>query len=202
MGANSIRLADGNFFPSKVEPTHLKKHKVSRRRVHTDASLNTQAEKNLDTVGYSHCYEVKNPETDVPEFNHGTAKVPHNNSSLIAELLGMLFVLEKAKKADNLEIFCDNMDAVDLFNYVLKGKKATNVLANPSIMRILKKLEKYQGRNICATWERGHSGNPYNSLADHLARMGRRMKQQELNSYYKNAQETLGKRIFRELAIA
>lgn len=202
MGANSIRMANGSYFPATVEPTHLKKHKVRRRRVHTDASLNTQSDKNLDVVGYSYCYEVKNPVNDVPEFNHGTAVVPHNNSSLIAELLGMVFVLETAKKPDNLEILCDNMDAVDLFNYVIKGNPVANLNANSAIVKALRKLEKYQGRNICARWEKGHAGNPYNSLADHLARMGRRMKQQRLNHYYRESQEALGKRIFKELATA
>lgn len=202
MGINSIRMADGGFFPSNVEPSHLKNHRVRRRRVHTDASLNSQSNSNLDIVGYSYCYEVKNPHVDTPEFNHGTVRVPHNNSSLIAELLGMVFVLETAKKADHLEILCDNMDAVDLFNYVVKGKSVDNLSTNKEITSALRKLEKYQGRNICARWERGHVGNPYNSLADHLARMGRRMKQQELNSFYRESQEALGKRLFKELATA
>jgi ribonuclease HI len=122
-------------------------------------------------------------EATIPVYAYGTDSHPTNYSSTVAELRGIVFALSRLDM-HNIEIICDNTDAVNVANYIFHGGKASDFDVNDKLMREIVKLERFKHRNIVARWERGHGANPYNAAVNRLARLARRVKENNRDDVY------------------
>lgn len=153
-------------------------------RVHSDASFNNQAFLGLGSsrhfVGFGYCVELA-PYADadaVPAYGYDAREQNVNNCSLTAELIGVLGMLHATGLRDNVEIVCDNRDAVNILNHLFSGEPAKNFQTNVVLRNVLRELEEFAGYDISARWVRGHNGDMYNHAANMLARLARKTAEQ------------------------
>lgn len=181
---NILRMSDGSYFDGNLSKDDTGYPLV---RVHSDASYNAHREEGHQGgfVGFAFCIELADDASDdtIPVFAFATDTNSINYSSTVAELRGIVFAISRLKM-HNIEIICDNIDAVNVSNYIFHGGKASDFDVNDDLMREIVKLERFRSRNIVARWERGHSANPYNHAVNMLARLARRVKEQERDQVY------------------
>lgn len=149
-------------------------------RIHSDASFNNQASLGLgsrkNVIGYGYCVELAPyaPKTSLPAYGYGSVIQNVNNCSATAELIGIVGALRETGLRDNVEIICDNRDAVNIANHIFKGEKASRFQTNYVLRGVLKDLEEFAGAGITARWVRGHNGDIYNHAVNMLARLARK----------------------------
>ena len=181
---NSLLMSDGSYFVGNLSKDDAGSQLI---RVHSDASYNASREEGHQGgfVGMAFCIELADDaaEDATPVYAFATDTNSINYSSTAAELRGIVFALSRLKM-HNIEILCDNTDAVNVSNYIFNGGKATDFDVNDDLMREIVKLERFKNRNIIARWERGHSANPYNHAVNRLARLARRVKERDRNEVY------------------
>jgi ribonuclease HI len=181
---NMLRMSDGSYFDGNLSKDDAGYPLV---RVHSDASYNANREEGHQGgfVGMAFCVELANDAADdtIPFYAYATDTNPINYSSTVAELRGIVFALSRLKM-HNIEIICDNTDAVNVSNYIFSGGKASDFDVNEDLMREIVKLERFKRRNIVARWERGHGANPYNHAVNRLARLARRVKERDRDDVY------------------
>lgn len=181
---NILRMSDGSYFDGNLSKDDAGSPLV---RVHSDASYNAHREEGHQGgyVGMAFCVELADDaaEDTIPVYAYGTDSNPTNYSSTVAELRGIVFALSRLDM-HNIEIICDNTDAVNVANYIFHGGKAADFDVNDKLMREIVKLERFKHRNIVARWERGHGANPYNAAVNRLARLARRVKEKNRDGVY------------------
>jgi ribonuclease HI len=181
---NILRMSDGSYFDGNLSKDDAGSPVI---RVHSDASYNANREEGHQGgyVGMAFCIELADDAADdvTPVYAYATDSRPINYSSTVAELRGIVFALSRLKM-HNIEIICDNTDAVNVSNYIFHGGKASDFDVNDELMREIVNLERFKHRNIVARWERGHGANPYNHAVNRLARLARRMKERDRNQVY------------------
>ena len=149
-------------------------------RIHSDASFNNQASLGLgsrkNVIGYGYCVELAPyaPKTSLPAYGYGSVIQNVNNCSATAELIGIVGALRETGLRDNVEIICDNRDAVNIANHIFKGEKASWFQTNYVLRGVLQDLEEVAGAGITARWVRGHNGDIYNHAVNMLARLARK----------------------------
>lgn len=159
-------------------------------RIHSDASFDNQGEvnrrKERHIIGYGYCIELSPfaPKNAMPAYGLGTFVKNVNYCSATAELLGILHALRETGLERDLEILCDNQDAINVMNHVFLGYKASDFQVNPGLRAVIKEIEFYRDRNITARWVRGHAGNLYNHAVDELARIARKTREKATQEHY------------------
>lgn len=149
-------------------------------RIHSDASFNNQASLGLgsrkNVIGYGYCVELAPyaPKTSLPAYGYGSVIKNVNNCSATAELIGIVGALRETGLRENVEIICDNRDAVNIANHIFKGEKASWFQTNYVLRGVLQDLEEFAGAGITARWVRGHNGDIYNHAVNMLARLARK----------------------------
>ena len=181
---NVLRMSDGSYFDGNLSKDDAGSPLV---RVHSDASYNAHREAGHQGgyVGMAFCVELADDASydTIPVYAYATDKNPTNYSSTVAELRGIVFALSRLDM-HNIEIICDNTDAVNVANYIFHGGRAADFDVNDNLMREIVKLERFKHRNIVARWERGHGPNPYNAAVNRLARLARRIKEKDRDQVY------------------
>lgn len=149
-------------------------------RVHSDASFNNQghlSEAGKDyLIGYGYCVELAPyaPQSTIPAYGYGTVDMEIYDCSTSAELLGVIASLKETGLDENVEIVCDNKDAVTIANLVFTGTTLADFEVNEVMSGIITELEAYAHRGLTARWVRGHDGDLYNHAVNSLARMARK----------------------------
>ena len=153
-------------------------------RVHSDASFNNQAFRGLGSsrhfVGYGYCVELAPYAAGeaVPAYGYDAVEQNVNNCSLTAELIGVLGMLRATGLRDNVEIVCDNRDAVNVLNHMFAGEPVKNFQTNVVLRNVLRELEEFADCDMSARWVRGHNGDMYNHAVNMLARLARKTAEQ------------------------
>jgi ribonuclease HI len=98
-----------------------------------------------------------------------------NTTSARMELLAIVRALEKCDKGDEVKVYSDNQYAVYAVSkgWIFKWEQQNfRSRKNCDLLKqLLKEYYRLSGK-VTLEWVRGHDGNAYNELADHLAGMG------------------------------
>lgn len=98
-----------------------------------------------------------------------------NTTSARMEILAIIRGLGKCEPGDDIVIYSDNQYCVNAWekkwvwnwqNSHFRGKK------NADLWKLFLNEASRLRSNITLKWIRGHNGNKYNEIADHLANMG------------------------------
>lgn len=157
--------------------------------LHSDASMKSNSRQShtfLPVIGYGYCVELPSFSSNEmePAYGNGAVVQDVNNSSAIAELIGILHALRETGLNENVEIVCDNTNAVDIANHVFSGVPAKKFETNRQMTVVLRELEEFADLGITARWVRGHAGNKYNHAVNMLARSARRQFEQDRAARY------------------
>jgi len=148
------------------------------RQIHIDGSCNNRAGSVLSNVGGVGI--VKIGETEVECQSYG----PYDRvTSARMEVLGLFLALREITEiVDKIEIYCDNQYVVKavsenwLFTWVFDYRNCGVLRKHIDLWsNIYDNLIKFKSLGVIIElkWNRGHSGNHYNELADKYATIGR-----------------------------
>lgn len=200
---NSVKLR-GKFLP-QLPFEDRDKFTV---RIHCDASFNNQASLGLGSrkniIGFGYCVELAPyaPKSAIPAYGYGAVTKDVNNCSATAELIGIVGALKETGLRDNIEIICDNRDAVNIANHIFKGEKASRFQTNYVLRGVLEELQEFAGQGITARWVRGHNGDMYNHAVNMLARLARKTVEDGNEMWYAIRKETNMLNSFRQMSEA
>lgn len=159
-------------------------------RLHSDVSFDNQGEtkrrKERHIIGYGYCIELSPfaPVGALPAYGLGTFVRNVNYCSATAELMGILHALRETELDRDLEILCDNRDAINILSHVFIGHRASEFQVTHGLREVIRQFEPYKDRNITARWVRGHAGNLYNHAVDELARIARKTREKATQEHY------------------
>lgn len=98
-----------------------------------------------------------------------------NTTSARMELLGIVRGLQKCQAGDDVIVYCDNQYAVHSVSkgWIFKWEQQNfRARKNCDLLKLLLKEYKRLNGRVTLEWVRGHNGNKFNELADHLASQG------------------------------
>lgn len=155
-------------------------------RLYSDASFDTQSKDTTkhNIIGYGYCVQLLDymSPNAIPAYGYGVVRQNINSCSTTAELLGIIYSMRDTGLSSNVEIVCDNIDAVNIINHLSQGYERRFFHGSHIMLDALDEINDIVDESITARWVKGHSQDDYNNTVNMLARLARKTNGAEIGA--------------------